>query len=102
MIDLDWSDEEAEEVLKMAMFHFESVRAAYRCGDLEIIMRTLEGLSCRDCEDRKIGVCPGEGLNGFDCLMCMYDKTLHCEGGLIGTPPFTENGDRPQGEESGK
>jgi len=81
---IELTDEELDETMMMACIHFESMRALMGCRCMRTNKKTIEKLECKDCQDLKIGVCEGEALKGWDCIMCMYVKAKTSESGEFG------------------
>lgn len=38
--------------------------------------KSANALSCKDCLDRLLEMCKGEGLNGSDCYRCVLRKHI--------------------------
>jgi hypothetical protein len=56
-----------EQVALMVMAHFPEVVA---CGSGE----RIEAMSCRECVDFQQESCPGQELEGWECIACMAKK----------------------------
>lgn len=61
-----------EVVYEMFVTHFGQIRGS-----------DVDGLCCGDCEDRRVGVCRGEGLHGWDIFDCMLEKVIFGKEGVV-------------------
>lgn len=70
-----------EETHLILWMHFKEQLQDYEKLSNAKQLQILNALTCEQCLDYKLKVCPGEGYAGYEIYECMEDKTENCESG---------------------